>query len=132
MLMIAPIRLGTLRVVWKTEVQDLIRDVSGFEKEFAIREFFSKAGAKQFIVNCSRTVFRLEGDQNVSIAIAEHRIIPKGQVDTAVRHTDVVEDHVQFFRRYHLANFVVHSGEILLGMFDASAGRCENMKADLP
>ena len=74
---------------------------------------------------------RLQRDQDVAVRIRDRRLTAKGQVDTAVRQADVVQDQVDPLCRNLRADLLLNRCKVLLGVLQPHAHRRVHMQLHL-
>ena len=90
----------------QAEVQDLADDVRRLEEELRARELLGQLAAEIADVVRRGAMFGIQRNQNLGIRGADHAAVAVGEVDAAVRHSDVVQNRVQFVARYFLAEWI--------------------------
>ena len=73
-----------------------------------------------------------ERNQNLAVGRTERHAIGERQIVAAVGQPDVVENVGQLLARDDAPNGFLHSGESLLGFFNARAAGAADVQADLP
>lgn len=116
----------------QAEVQDLIGNVGGLEEESRVREFLAQTIA-QFdgVIRGGAVVVGLEGNQNIAVAGSQRADIAEGQIETAERDANIIDDGVDFVRWDGVPDFLVDLGKQDFGLFDARAGGRHGVQAHL-
>ncbi len=107
----------------QSEIQDLTHNVGGLEKECQ-RRIFAAELLPHFtnVIPRGAMFSRPQRNQNLTIERSDNAAVAGGDVQPAIRETNVVENVRQFLFRNDAADRVFHLREILFGLFHARAG----------
>ena len=103
----------------QAEVENLVRDVRRREEEGGIRELLAQIVTQGAHIFLRVLLARLECDLNITVGVGDRRGVAKGQIDTAVRQANVVDDQLNAFGGNHVADFALDGSEVLLGILQA-------------
>src|SRR5579862_8512523 len=115
----------------KPEIQDLSYDIGRLKGERSVRKMFRQFFAELRDVAGGRVMFRLQGDQDLRVEVADGFAVAVGEIDSAGGQTNVIENAAQLRRRNDPADYVFGLACDSCGLFDASAGGRAEMQAQL-
>ena len=116
----------------QAEVEDLVDDIRGLEKELRAGKFARQIDAKLALIIGGRLVARIEGNQDVAIGRADDAGVRIGQVDAAVGKAEVVQDAAEILRGNVLADRRLDLVAKLGRFLDARAGLGPDVELELP
>ena len=71
-------------------------------------------------------------DENVAVILPDHSAVAKGQIEPAGRHSNIVDNRVQFARGDHGADLLFNFSEDQLRFLDARSSRRLRVQTNLP
>ena len=114
------------------EVQNLVDDVGGLEKELQQGEAPRQIASHLCHEVGRRGMLFFEGNEDFTIHWSDCRRIAEGDVHAAIGQPDIVEDGVDLVFADDLADGMLDVAEIGLRLFDPRSRRRPHMQAHLP
>ena len=117
----------------RSEIQNLRDDVCRLEEELHARKLLREPLAQVVdIPGSGLATFCFQLNENFRIGCSDGAGIAVRQIDAAVRNADIVEKSGDLFLWNGFANGAIHLIRKARGFFDAQAGACAQVQADLP
>src|SRR5579863_4835659 len=122
-----------LNIDWRreAEVQDLRDDVCRLKEERSGRKVFWQLLTEFFDISGRWMMPGLKRYQDLGVEVADRFAVAVGEVDSACRQADIVENTSQLGSRNDAADHVFGFAGNARGFFDSSAGRSPQMKTQL-